>query len=338
MAGTQLGWKHEPTTAAIKGTVNLIIPSHPKGEKWHYHSLILLGRGSFGTVYSSVAESGENVAIKKVRVNPNETSRELMVLQALHSPFCLNLVDYYYTSGDEPCLCLVTEIMPESLGRFIRTAHLASQAVPAIMVKLFIFQMLAGLAHLHSLGIAHRDIKTDNCLVDPPTGRLKLIDFGSAKFLDKTSKSVSYIASRIYRAPELLLGCEHYDTKIDIWAAGCVIAEILLDAIPMFQGSCNADQLVQIMQILGRPTEDDDRSFIHPMPFPDVEQICTVEMALPLSVDPDLLKLLKAIFVYNPDKRPTAMECMRSPYFNELFVEGVKLPNGNPLPALPKPR
>jgi glycogen synthase kinase 3 beta len=59
-------------------------------------------------------------------------------------------------------------------------------------------------------------------------------------------------------------------------------------------------------------------------------------MALPLSTDPELLKLLKAIFVYNPSKRPTATECMRSAYFNELFIEGVKLPNGNPLPPLPR--
>jgi glycogen synthase kinase 3 beta len=321
----------------MRSTVNLILPLHPKGVKWPYRPLIVLGRGCFGTVYSSIAENGEPVAIKKVKVSSDNTPRELMVLQALHSPFCLSLIDHFYSFANEPYLYLVTELMPDSLGQFIRTAHLAKRPVPNLLIKLFVYQLFAGLQHLHSLGIAHRDIKTDNCLVDFRSGRLKLIDFGSAKFMEKGGKSVSYIGSRICRAPELLLGCEQYDSKIDIWAAGCVIAEILLDAIPMFQGSCNEDQLVQIMQILGKPTEDDDVSFMHPKPFPNVDQICTVEMALPLSTGPELLKLLKSIFVYNPNKRPTATECMRSAYFDELFREGVKLPNGNPLPPLPRP-
>jgi glycogen synthase kinase 3 beta len=277
------------------------------------------------------------VAVKKVKARPDEPCRELEVLQRLHSPFCLCLLDYFYRSGDESYLFLVTDLMPSSLGNFIREEHLENAVLPPLMVKLFIYQLFAGLDYLHSLGIAHRDIKTDNCLVNSTTGQLKIIDFGSAKFLDRATKSVSYIGSRAYRAPELLLGCEHYDDKIDIWSAGCVIAEILLDAIPMFQGASNDDQMVQIMHVLGNPTEEDVVGFQHPLPFPDVEQICTVERALPLSTDPELLKVLQAIFVYNPNRRPTASECMHSPYFNDLFVAGTTLPNGNPFPLLPKP-
>jgi serine/threonine protein kinase len=128
-----------------------------------------------------------------------------------------------------------------------------------------------------------------------------------------------------------------YDAKIEIWAAGCVVAEILLDAIPMFQGESNADHLTQIMRIIGRPTWDDENSFEHELPFPDVEQICSIELALPLSTDPDLLNLLKRIFVYNPHKRPSAEECMRSASFDELFRGDVVLPSGEPLPELPRP-
>jgi glycogen synthase kinase 3 beta len=302
--------------------------------------MMMLGRGSFGIVYSSFGPHGEEVAVKKVKVDPSGSSRELSILELLRSPFCLSLIDYFYLPGvtaDEKLLCLVTEKMPESLRRLIHTAHEMHRTLPGILIKLFSYQLLAGLSHIHSLGIAHRDIKTDNCLVDPPAGRLKIIDFGSAKRLRSGGPSASYIASRIYRAPELLLNTTHYDTKIDIWAAGCVISEILLDAIPMFQGSSNEDQLVQIMRILGPPTAEDEASFEHPLPFPKVEKICSIELALPLSIDPELLELLKSIFVYNPHKRPNADQLMRSPYFNELFQTGVKLPNGAPLPELPRP-
>jgi serine/threonine protein kinase len=111
---------------------------------------------------------------------------------------------------------------------------------------------------------------------------------------------------------------------------------MLLDAIPMFQGSSNRDQLVQILRLVGPPTESDANSFDHPIPFPLVEQICSIEMALPLSTPPELLILLKRIFVYNPSVRPTAEACMASPYFSELFTPGVMLPNGAPLPPLPR--
>ena len=311
----------------------------PVKEKWRYRQLITLGHGVFGTVYSSMAANGETVAIKQVKIDPELQNRELEVLGKLHSPFCLTLIDYFYTSSPDQqtrYLNLVTEIMPESLGRLIRNAHVMKQPLAPFLTKLFIYELFAGLAHIHSLGIAHRDIKTDNCLVDLRKGLLKIIDFGSAKIMDKDEANASYIASRIYRAPELLLDCTTYDNKIDIWAAGCVAAEIILDAIPMFQGSCNEDHLVQIMHVIGQPTPDDEKSFEHPIPFPKVKQICTIENALPLSTDPELLKLLKRIFVYNPAKRPTAVECCQSPYFNELFEEGVKLPNGHDLPELPR--
>ena len=331
--------KKTQTLQAAASQIAFTKQAIPNKSPWKYRHLVTLGRGCFGTVFQSMAPNGTPVAIKQIRINPSEDNREIKILEMLHSPFCVTLLDSFYSTspdGETSYLNIVTEIMPESLGRLIRNAHMLKQPVSPLLTKLFMYQLFAGLAHIHSMGIAHRDIKTDNCLVDPRHGRLKIIDFGSAKILHPGDTHASYIASRIYRAPELLLDSTHYDNKIDIWAAGCVAAEIVLDAIPMFQGSCNEDHLVQIMHVIGKPTPDDAKSFEHPIPFPNVEQICTLENALPLSCDPDLLQLLKDIFVYNPRKRPTAEECCRSPYFAELFQEGVKLPNGNPLPELPR--
>ena len=103
-------------------------------------------------------------------------------------------------------------------------------------------------------------------------------------------------------------------------------------------GCDNKDQLVQIMHVLGNPTDEEDKSFQHLLEFPkDVNKICTIENALPSSTDKKLVELIKKIFQYNPLKRPTANECMRSPYFDELFKPGITLPNGNTLPHLPRP-
>jgi glycogen synthase kinase 3 beta len=295
---------------------------------------MILGRGAFGTVYLSMGRSNQPVALKKVQVEQGEP-QELTILQLLHSPHCISILDHFYSEIDNcKYLWIVTEMMPESLSSFLKRSCQLGQPIAPILLKLFSYQLFCGIAHVHSLGVMHRDIKTDNCLVDPNQGRLKITDFGIARKIVKGEEYGSYVASRFYRAPELLVGCTTYTNKIDIWAAGCVVAEMLLNGIPMFQGSSNEDQLTQIMQVLGRPTAADANSFEHPLPFPEVEQICSLAIALPLSTPEELLVLLKRIFTCNPGARPTAEECMASPYFDELFSPGVTLPNGAALPQL----
>ena len=109
---------------------------------------------------------------------------------------------------------------------------------------------------MHAHEIAHRDVKPQNLLIDPETQKLVICDFGSAKkLLNMDEKSVSYISTRYYRAPELLLGNEHYGTSIDLWAVGCVIGEMLRAGKVLFQGDSNAGQIVKIIQVMGTPTE-----------------------------------------------------------------------------------
>jgi glycogen synthase kinase 3 beta len=126
------------------------------------------------------------------------------------------------------------------------------------------------LAYIHSKGICHRDIKPQNLLLDPQSGVVKLCDFGSAKQLVFGESNVSYICSRYYRAPELLMGAADYTTSvgnvpllyrayrlliIDVWSAGCVLAEMMLGS-PIFPGKTDVDQMVQIIKILGTPTKE----------------------------------------------------------------------------------
>ncbi len=112
----------------------------------------------------------------------------------------------------------------------------SKQNLPPILIKIYAFQLFRVLEFLHSKNIVHRDIKPQNILIDPSCHVLKLCDFGSAKRLDTDQANVCYISARYYRAPELIFGNTNYTTKIDMWSAGCVLAEMLTGQ-PLFKGS-----------------------------------------------------------------------------------------------------
>lgn len=149
----------------------------------------------------------------------------------MYHPNTICLQHAFFTQGSKPeelYLNMVMDFVPENVHRIIKHYNKLKQAVPLILVKLYGYQLFRGLAYIHAQGIAHRDIKPQNLLVDPLTHVLKICDFGSAKRLIKSEKSISYICSRHYRAPELIFGQQHYDTSCDMWSAGCVVAELLL--------------------------------------------------------------------------------------------------------------
>lgn len=120
-----------------------------------------------------------------------------------------------------------------------------------IYLKSYAQQLLKGLDHIHNLGIIHRDIKPENILINRKN--ICIADFGSSKIFNNAG-STTYISTRYYRAPECLLENAFYDMSIDIWAMGCVFAEILLNK-PIFMGENNTDQLYKIFSILGFPNK-----------------------------------------------------------------------------------
>lgn len=106
------------------------------------------------------------------------------------------------------------------------------------------YQLLNGLAGIHSKKVAHRDLKPENILVSS-CGKIKICDFGSSKIVNEKGLNTPYIVSRYYRAPELILCITKYSVEIDIWAAGCILAELFL-LKPLFKGSTEGDQLFKI--------------------------------------------------------------------------------------------
>lgn len=191
----------------------------------------MVGHGSFGHVYLiSILPENKQAAIKTVLQDRRFKNRELETMKLIQHKNVVNLLSYYYKTNekDELYLHLVLEYVPETLYTATHWYYSRKQTMPLLAVKLYSYQLFRSLNYIHSLGICHRDIKPQNLLIDPLTGILKLCDFGSAKILNPTEPNVSYICSRYYRAPELIFGARNYTTKIDIWSAGCVVAEMTL--------------------------------------------------------------------------------------------------------------
>merc|ERR1712178_453964 len=223
----------------------------------------VIGNGSFGVVFKATkVDTGEIVAIKKVLQDKRFKNRELQIMRILSHPCVVPLKHCFYSAGEKPdeqYLNLVLEFVPDTVYKICRQYAKQKSTLSIADVKVYSYQLLRSLAYIHSLGICHRDIKPQNLLVNPETHELKLCDFGSAKQLVKSEPNVSYICSRYYRAPELIFGATDYTCCIDVWSAGCVLAELLL-GVPLFPGESGVDQLVEIIKVLGTPTLDEIQS------------------------------------------------------------------------------
>ncbi|KAH0999787.1 hypothetical protein HUJ04_013560 [Dendroctonus ponderosae] len=347
-------------------------PDRP--QEVSYTDTKVIGNGSFGVVYQAkLCETNELVAIKKVLQDKRFKNRELQIMRKLEHCNIVKLKYFFYSSGDKPpdvpCnmsiflatqqkdevyLNLVLEYIPETVYKVARHYSKSKQTIPISFIKLYMYQLFRSLAYIHSMGICHRDIKPQNLLLDPETGILKLCDFGSAKHLVKGELNVSYICSRYYRAPELIFGAIDYTTRIDVWSAGCVLAELLLGQ-PIFPGDSGVDQLVEIIKVLGTPTKDQIKE-MNPnyteFKFPQIkshpwQQHMLSRMSMPrcstehqrirvfrARTPPEAIELVARLLEYTPSVRITPLEACAHPFFNELREPGTRLPSGNEFPPL----
>ena len=219
----------------------------------NYRLLRRLGQGSFGEV--SLCEdlrTGQQFALKKVSVRRLEDGVPVGVwreCKALQHGAHQNVVRVHETFPHGSAVVIVMECMQGSLADVLS----AQETVFAEgVVKMYMAGILRGLSHLHSLGIIHRDLKPANVLIDAQW-RVKLADFGLARVLAQPERGFSYqAATRWYRAPEMLYAARMYGPGVDIWSAGCIMAE-LLALTPLFPGESDIDQLNRIYSICGTP-------------------------------------------------------------------------------------
>ena len=234
-----------------------------------YEPISLRGQGAFGYVieaYDRVHDT--RVAIKRTHKVGSKLSREYQVLSELKDcDYIVKLLDTFYSVNDDGKVIqnLVFEYVTRSLETYLEEQRKKKEFIPINKIKSIMKQMLKGLEYCHSKNIVHRDLKPENVLFTEDE-RVKICDFGSSKFIEKDTKSTPYIVSRYYRAPELLLGKCDYDDKIDIFAAGCIFAE-LFTLIPLFPGKTEGLQIFEHMCILGNPNKGYFEKFQLPESF-----------------------------------------------------------------------
>ncbi|KAL2242877.1 probable serine/threonine-protein kinase At1g54610 isoform X4 [Sesamum indicum] len=224
-----------------------------------FEKLDKIGQGTYSNVYKARdLITGKVVALKKVRFDNLEPetvkfmAREILVLKRLNHPNVIKL-EGLVISRMSSSLYLVFEYMEHDLAGL---TAMQSVKFTEPEVKCYMKQLLSGLEHCHNNGVLHRDIKCSNLLIDNE-GVLKIADFGLASFFDPEHKKpmTSRVVTLWYRPPELLLGDTYYGVGVDLWSAGCILAELLAGK-PILRGRTEVEQLHKIFKLCGSPTEE----------------------------------------------------------------------------------
>jgi len=285
-----------------------------------------LGQGAYGIVCAAKnIQTGQEVAIKKVTkifekpILAKRALRELKLLVHFNGHENItSIIDMDIANPDDYNeIYLGEELMEADLHQIIRS----EQPLTDAHYQYFIYQICRGLKYIHSANVLHRDLKPGNLLVNADC-ELKICDFGLARgFVDTPEANAGfmteYVATRWYRAPEIMLSFKCYTKAIDIWSVGCIFAE-LLGGKPLFKGRDYVDQLNQILSILGTPDDEtlrrigSDRALMYIRSLPKTPKIPFSQLypkATPLALD-----LLEKLLKFDPAERITVEEALAHPY------------------------
>ena len=282
--------------------------------------------------------------------------REMALCSELSNPNVINLVEIIL---EDKCIFMVFEYAEHDLLQIIQhhtqpTRH----PIPASAIKSILFQLLNGLYYLHSSWVLHRDLKPANIMVTS-RGEVRIGDLGLARLFYKPLHSLyngdKVVVTIWYRAPELLLGSKHYTPAVDLWAVGCIFAE-LLSLRPIFKGEeakldnkktvpFQRSQMQKIVDVLGMPTKDKWPGLVHHVDYPQLQTLSSTgprfaptesgrcagleawywntlrtsnyEANLNAGTPgPQGLDLLSKLLEWDPTKRLTAEDALQHPYFS----------------------
>lgn len=306
--------------------------SDSEDESPRYRVVRRVGEGTYAVVYEAEdVQTGRRVAVKRVKMMKEcagldiSAVRELSALRLLQHANIVPLLDVY---AGKRSLCLVLPFLDADLEQLIRDRRTVPVFDPAD-IKAWMLMLLRGLAHMHAAGLVHRDIKPSNLLLDASDGSLRLADLGLARALPgaltPTRPMTPQVCTRWYRSPELLLGSRHYGPGTDVWAAGCVFAEMLLRT-PFLPGDTDVGQAALIARALGHVPSPSEWPGLAELPgaalyAPECAPpgpALTTRQALagtfPAASD-DALDLLAAMLSYDPRVRVSAAGALAMPYF-----------------------
>lgn len=297
----------------------------------HYQLIKVCGRGAYGIVIAATNMlTGGNVAIKKVIDciwHPHQLKqilRECRLIRHMAHENILSLLDLIpppsYTDFRD--VYMTVDLMEMDLHRIIYSKEVLRDD----HIRYFLYQMLSGLHHMHRAGVLHRDLKPSNLLINSDC-QLKICDLGLARSKEADDVGMTeYVVTRWYRAPELLLGSA-YGEGVDLWAAGCIFAE-MLGRKPLFPGETYVHQLQLIMNVLGVPEEHSfkENPMANKLKGRQLLSRTQAEAGIDTSTlfpnaNPEGLDLLWKMLVFDVEKRITVEEALQHPYLAMYYEE-----------------
>ncbi|XP_071451926.1 cyclin-dependent kinase 14 isoform X1 [Hetaerina americana] len=308
----------------------------PFGKSESYVKLEQLGEGSYATVYKGYSNlTKQVVALKEIRLQEEEGApftaiREASLLKELKHANIVTLHDIIHT---RETLTFVFEFVHTDLSQYMeKHGGGGGGGLEHANVRLFLFQLLRGLAYCHRRRVLHRDVKPQNLLISE-IGELKLADFGLARAKSVPSHTYSHeVVTLWYRPPDVLLGSTEYSTSLDMWGVGCIFVE-MVTGLPTFPGVRNTyDQLDKIFKILGTPTEETWRG-VSRLPGYTPHKLCFYKcqklgMSFPRLYDiADGESLASMLLQLNPNDRIGAEAALKHRYFSCLPKKLYELPD-----------
>ncbi|XP_065805104.1 serine/threonine-protein kinase MAK isoform X8 [Labrus bergylta] len=281
-----------------------------------YTTLKQLGDGTYGSVLMGRSnESGELVAIKRMKRKfySWEECMNLREVKSLKKLNHANVVKLKEVIRENDHLYFVFEYMKENLYQLMKDR---TKLFPESVIRNISFQILQGLSFIHKYGFFHRDMKPENLLCMGPE-LVKIADFGLAREIRSKPPYTDYVSTRWYRAPEVLLRSSTYSSPIDLWAVGCIMAE-LYTLRPLFPGNSEVDEVFKICQVLGTVKKADwpeGYQLASAMNFRFPQCVPTHLKTLIPNASNEAIVLMKDLLQWDPKKRPTAVQALRYPYF-----------------------
>ena len=290
------------------------------------------GKGSYGVVYKAMdKKTKEIVALKKNFdafqnvTDSKRTYREITLLKELNGHDNIIKLLNVIKADNEKDIYLIFEFMETDLHTVIRC-----NILEPIHKQFVMYQLLKALKFIHSAGIVHRDLKPSNILINSDAC-IKICDFGLARsVVSLTGKDIimtDYVATRWYRAPEVLLGSTKYNSQADMWSVGCIFGE-LLNGKPMFPGTSTLNQLNKILEVTGKPNKEDILSIQSELAQNMLENINIIKQKNLKNLFPKAtaieLNLLGRLLQFNPNKRINVLEALEHPYvadFHEQYAD-----------------
>ncbi|CRH03837.1 mitogen-activated protein kinase 1, putative [Plasmodium relictum] len=293
-----------------------------------YEIIKKIGKGAYGIVFKAKCKKNNKiVAVKKIfdafqnSTDAQRTFREIMFLYQLNGhDNIIRLMDVLKAKNDND-IYLVFDYMETDLHEVIK-----ADLLEEIHKKYIIYQLLRALKYIHSGLLLHRDIKPSNILLNSEC-HIKVADFGLARSIstevneNKIPVLTDYVATRWYRAPEILLGSTNYTEGVDMWSLGCIMGE-LLSGKPLFRGNSTMNQLEKIIEIIGKPNRRDIEDIKSPFAetiissFVDNKKKSLSDVFHKASKES--LDLLQKLLQFNPSKRISAENALKHKYVEQF--------------------